>query len=38
MLQIVDIFLTMIIIPKTIWTWKLAMNGVTQVEYETQLF
>jgi hypothetical protein len=33
-----DLILALIFIPYSIWNWKLAVNGVTQVEHAKNLF
>lgn len=33
-----DMFLLIILVPWTIWNWKLAFSGITSVEYAQRLF
>lgn len=37
-LQKFDLFLILILLPWSIWNWKLAFSGITSVEYAQRLF
>ena len=37
-LYLLDLFLFILLLPWTIWNWKLALSGITSVEHTKELF